>query len=67
MEQDPGRVRVDLCALERQKHYHLPDLHAQVLRRCVQQDDEEAFSWAKFVQHRGLWLMLRIFFEAFYA
>ena len=65
MEQDPDGVRVDVCVLERQEYYHLPDLHAQVLRRCVQ--EEEAFTWAKFVQRRGLWLMLRVFFEAFHA
>ena len=52
MEQDPDGVRVDVCVLERQEYYHLPDLHAQVLRRCVQ--EEEAFIWAKFVQRRGL-------------
>ena len=62
MEQDLNGVRVDVCALERQEYYHLPDLHAQVLRRCVQQ--EGAFSWARFAQRRELWLMLRVFFEA---
>ena len=69
MEQDPDRVRVDVCALECQEYYHLPDLHAQVLRRCIKQEEEEeeeeeAFSWARFVQRGGFWLMLQVFFEA---
>ena len=64
---EPDRVRVDVCALERQEYYHLHDLHAQVLRRCVQQEEEEAFSWTRFVQRRRLWLMLRVLFEAFHT
>ena len=61
-------VRVDVCALERQEYYHLPDLYAQVLRRCIKQEEaaeaEAAFSWARFVQRGGFWLMLQVFFEA---
>ena len=58
-------VRVDVCALERQEYYHLPDLYAQVLRRCIkEEEEEEAFSWARFVQRGGFWLMLQVLFEA---
>ena len=63
MEQDPDRVRVDVCALERQEYYHLPDFHAQDLRRCIK-EEEEAFSWARFVQRGGFRLMLQVIFEA---
>ena len=66
MKQDPDRVRADVCALERQEYYHLPDHHAQVLRRCIKQE-EAAFSWARFVQRGGFWLMLQVFFEAPHA
>ena len=71
MKQDPDRVRADVCALERQEYYHLPDHHAHVLRRCIKQEEaaeaEAAFSWARFVQRGGFWLMLQVFFEAPHA
>ena len=64
MEQDPDGVRVDVCALERQEYYHLSDFHAQDLRLCIKEEEDEAFSWARFVQRGGFWLMLQVFFEA---